>query len=134
MPIVEYPFEAAKLEERGYRVFPDELENDPNVCFHGTADENRQPIIEEGFKPRTDLPGAPPEALKSVSFAKGSSLPLQHACEARAGGTKNGCILVVRFATFDNVACNVADVWVYRRDRMPEVIGYCIIPADYKHK
>lgn len=60
MPIVEYSFEAAKLKERGYRVFPDELENDPNIYFHGTAARNRQPIADEAFKRAATQPFADP--------------------------------------------------------------------------
>ncbi|MET4514363.1 hypothetical protein [Bradyrhizobium sp. I1.7.5] len=35
--------------EGGYRLFPAEPENNPNVFFHGTADTNRQLIIDGGF-------------------------------------------------------------------------------------
>jgi hypothetical protein len=128
----KYEFEGAKLEQRGYRVFPEELENDPCVCFHGTSEEKSELIRNEGFKIPASLPSAPPHSLTSVNFAKRSGLALRYACEARADTTKKGCILVVRFASFDGVVCNPDIVEVHRQDRMPEIIGCCSIPADYR--
>jgi hypothetical protein len=59
--IKEYPFNGAN-EENCYRLFPDEIENDEQVFFHGTAEGNLQSIIGDGFRI--------PDQLKSISFAK----------------------------------------------------------------
>lgn len=36
-------------EENGYRQFPAELEDNPNVFFHGTAEQNLASILANGF-------------------------------------------------------------------------------------
>jgi hypothetical protein len=46
---LEHPF--GKPGERNhYRIFPDELANDPHVYFHGTERRVLQAILEEGFR------------------------------------------------------------------------------------
>src|ERR1700730_12078547 len=102
----KYEFEGAKLEQRGYRVFPEELENDPCVCFHGTSEEKSELIRNEGFKIPASLPSALPQSLTSVNFEECDQLALRYACEPRDDTTKKGCIVVVRFASFDGVVRN----------------------------
>lgn len=91
-PIKECPFLSAD-EARGYRLFPEELQNDECVAFHGTADAHRVKIIGSGF--------AFVGKLQSLSFAKTSSLALRYACEARSEASPEGCVLAVRFRALE---------------------------------
>jgi len=119
---MEYLFRGAS-EENGYRLFPAELESDDLVAFHGTAETNLRSIIDNGFT----FAGS----LHSLSFAKNSSLALKYACDARTEASPNGCVLAVRFASLDNVVVETSIIHVHRLDQQPEVIGYCVVPADY---
>ena len=69
-------------DKTGYRVFPDEMENDPLIFFLGTAASNLRPIVAGGFRPV--------KALTSISFARTSSLALRYACEGRAPASPRG--------------------------------------------
>ncbi|MEZ0084931.1 hypothetical protein ABIF72_007429 [Bradyrhizobium japonicum] len=64
----EYPFLAVDAPSGNYNVFPETLENDPDIYFHGTAASALKPIITNGFKPAN--------TLYSVSFSATSSLAL----------------------------------------------------------
>lgn len=123
MPI-GYSFLGASAEN-GYCLFPDYLENDELVAFHGTAEANLSSILANGFT-RGCLP--------SVSFAKSSSLALRYACEARTEASPNGCVLAVRFGLLNRpgIAVEHSVIHVYKLDEQPAVIGYCVVPADYQ--
>lgn len=112
-------------EETGYRLFPAELENDEHIFFHGTADANRQSIIDDGFRIGGHLP--------SVSFGKTSAVPLKYACEARSGTSPEGCVLAVRFSslTKPGIVAEAFGLHVYKFDEQPSIVGYCVIPANY---
>jgi hypothetical protein len=124
MPIC-YPFPGANVEN-GYRIFPDYLENDEFVAFHGTAEANLSSIIGHGFT----FAGS----LRSLSFATSSSLALGYACRARTDTSLNGCVLTVRFGLFDRpgIVVETSVIHVHKLDEQPAVIGYCIVPADYE--
>lgn len=57
----EYPFKGADEKNR-YRLFPNEMENDDLIAFHGTAEINKQSITDNGFTFAA--------TLRSLSFAK----------------------------------------------------------------
>lgn len=73
------------IQDREYRVFPEELENDSQVLFHGTSHEAFKAICKEGFKAA--------KKLSSISFAHNSSLAMGYAC----GPEDNGVIIAIRF-------------------------------------
>ncbi|TGQ46936.1 hypothetical protein [Mesorhizobium sp. M00.F.Ca.ET.216.01.1.1] len=123
--ITEYPFPWPD-EDKGYRVFPDAMENDDLVAFHGTGRGNLESIIGNRFTFNGPL--------QSLSFAKESSGALPYACSKRSVASPEGCIIAVRFAPpiprpYGVVETSV--IHVYRLDQQPEVVGYCIVPADY---
>ncbi|WP_406873352.1 hypothetical protein WHT83_06555 [Aminobacter sp. P9b] len=123
--ITEYPFPWPD-EEKGYRVFPQAMEDDALVAFHGTARANLDSIITDGFQ----FAGS----LQSLSFAKQSPSSLSHACGRRSETSPEGVVIAVRFAPpipRHYVTVETSDIHVYRLDEQPEVIGYCIVPADY---
>jgi hypothetical protein len=123
--IKEYPFPWPD-QDKGYNLFPDELEDDELIAFHGTAEANRQSIVNEGFK----FGGT----LNSVSFAKQSALALKYGSEARTQASPRGCVVVVRFAEpilRPGIKVETSTIHVYSLDEKPEVIGYCVIPEDY---
>lgn len=122
--LAAFPF-PAQPENEGYCIFAIELEKDPLIAFHGTSESNLGSIIPQGFKIEGELP--------SCSFAKGSPLALRYACERRSEVSPNGCVVVVRFQSLDGVKEETSIIHVYRPERMPEVIGYCIVPASYNH-
>jgi len=119
---IKYPFAGAN-EENGYRLFTDELENSDLVAFHGTAETNLLSIIDNGFRIEPPFP--------STSYARNSSHALKYACEKRSGNSPNGCVLIVRFRSLQNVTVESGVIHVYRQEFQPELIGYCVIPASY---
>lgn len=121
----EYPFEGAD-EENGYRLFPVDLENDDHVAFHGTAEANIRSIIDNGFT----FAGS----LQSLSFAKSSTFALKYACDARTEASPNGCVLAVRFVSLDRpgIMVETSIIHVYKLEEQPKVIGYCVVPANYR--
>lgn len=127
MPI-EYPF-PANPEATEYRVFPPHLENDNHVFFHGTADANRHTILANGFK----FP--PPPLAQSISFATTSSLALRYASQARGVSPAAGCIFAVRYddLTRNGLKPEMSMLHDYTLDPAPLIIGYCIVPPDYRH-
>jgi len=112
-----------------YRVFPPELEDDDHVFFHGTADAHRASILTTGFR----IPSPP--LAQSVSFAKTSSLPLRYASDLRSVTSPAGCIFAVRYEdlTRKGLKVEVSMIHDYTLDPPPLIIGYCIVPASYRH-
>jgi hypothetical protein len=124
----EYPFKTPR--DNQYRVFPDELENDPEIFFHGTEERVLEAIRSDGFK----FPD-PPKA-QSVSFARDSSLALGYASDKRSIASPKGCVIAVRFGV-DNRSLRREEpfgIHVDSFDPQPEIVGYCIVPADYDHR
>ena len=124
--ILDYEFPWPN-EEKGYAIFPKELENDPLVLFHGTQKKNLESIIKDGFKPR------PP--LASVSYAKNSVYSLTHVMRQREP-QEDDVIIVVRFETLDTPAIrdNMQDIHVDNPELQPKIIGYCTMPHTYEHR
>jgi hypothetical protein len=124
--IREYPFIANA--DNGYRNFPD-LENDPNVVFHGTSEEAARSIMKSGqFKPS--------ESLSSIGFCKtsdGTFVWFLDKLGKNPTGTGNGCILAVRFDDIRALRDEPSHVYLDPGGPEPEIIGYCIVPADYRH-
>jgi len=112
-------------ERDGFHLFNEELENNSMIAFHGTAEGNLQSIIEKGFRIEGEL--------QSCSFAKNSPLALRYAREKRSEASPNGCVVVVRFGSLDEVTEESSIFYVYKLKAMPEVVGYCIVPACYRH-
>lgn len=118
MCIPEYEF-SKPTEENDYRLFSEELENNPHVAFHGTPSSNFEPIVANGF----NIP---------ASFAKNSSEALRHAYLQHEGAEL--CILVVRFDSLDGLADEGPHLQLHDPDpkAQPKMIGRMVIPADYK--
>lgn len=124
-PPKKYPFPWPD-QDKGYSLFPHELENDELVAFHGTSEMALRPIIENGFK----FGGA----LQSVSFARQSSLALNYGSSARTPKSPIGCVLLVRFSPpipRQGIVVEPSVIHVYKLEELPKVIGYCIIPQEY---
>lgn len=124
--ITQFPFPYPN-EERGYRLFPEKLEADEHIVFHGTAAANLQSIIDHGFKPGP--------ALVTISFARTSEIALSYACKARSAQSPSGCVLAVRFDSLrvPGVAHEIDCILVHQKlGPKPTVVGYCEIPADYR--
>jgi RNA:NAD 2'-phosphotransferase (TPT1/KptA family) len=118
MEVFDFP---SDIQERDYRVFPDTLEKDAEVLFHGTSRDAFEAISREGFSPS--------KVLKSVSFARDSALALSYACQDEG----NGVILVVRFCSQSGVRQESSIVYLDDLKNQPEIIGYCIVPYTYRH-
>ena len=131
MSLIEYPF-PADPSSTGYCVFPDELERDDLVVFHATPIANFEPILTNGFK-IPDPSGTNP--LRSVSFAKKSCTALDHAIRKRRDRPGEYCIFVVRYQSLDRqgVVINVSDIHDYTPDPPRHIVGYCKVPAAYRH-
>ena len=61
--IKEYEFQALG-EENNYQQFPDEIETNNHILFHGTAEVNFENIKKQGFQLKAD------GELSSISFAE----------------------------------------------------------------
>lgn len=120
----EYPFPWPD-QDKGYDLFPLELESDNLVFFHGTAKRNLCSIIDKGF--------VIPASLPSISFARRSGLALKYACEARSADSPEGCVLAVRLQCINKQGMKVEafGLHVYKFDSQPVIIGYCVVPDDY---
>ena len=118
------------MNERGdYRAFPLELEEDPNVVFHGTAMSNFDSIRAEGLKR-----GSGAGALKSISYAKSSMSSLDHWTRRRDDG-QDGVIIAFRFDSLDGL--DVETSYIYDRKYppgRPEIIGYVLVSGAYIHR
>lgn len=125
MKIIEVEFEKP-TEARGFRLFSDKLENDPNVLFHGTSEDFAESIMDKGFMPNGELP--------STSFVTTSSVPLKYACEMRGNGQR-GAVLAAEFETSEVDGFRKEGDVVYLDDHriQPKKIYYCYIPDYYKH-
>ncbi len=119
-----YPF-PANPEDHNYRLFPDELENNERIFFHGTNAFAAEQIIANGFKFG--------RILASVSFDKNSALALRYACEARNTSSPEGCVLAVQYEDVSYLEIGTTVVHDYKLDPQPIVIGYCIVPASYNY-
>ena len=131
MEEVEYPFpeEPAATD---YCVFPAALEEEELVLFHATPAEILESILRDGFR-IPDPSGN--NGLASVSFAKRSDMALIHAMTKRAQKLGAYCIIVVRYESFNRLGLknNLSDVHDYTLDPSPKIIGYCTVPASYRH-
>ncbi len=129
--MTEYPF-PTDLEDRSYCVFPDELEQDDLVLFHGTPLENLASIRGNGFRlPRPD----DNNPLTGVSFARKSSLAFSHAMNKRKSHLGDYCIIAVRYMSMDFphiVNDGAGIVHDYKLDPLPQCVGFCIVPESYQ--
>lgn len=123
--MIAYQF-PENLEDRGYKIFPEDLEKARNIYFHGTSEINFESILQGGFKILGDVP--------SLSFSNESSLALRYACEKRDALSPNGVVLAIQYPQdLDFIKHESFGIHVYRTDIQPQIIGYCIIPKDYQH-
>lgn len=120
----EYPFPSAP-EENEYRIFPDAMENDGLIFFHGTAEKNLASIVDNGFRISGNL--------SSVSFARNSSLSLRYASEVRDDSSPCGVVLAVRFDCLNkpHIVQEGFGLHVYDLSVRPQIVGYCVVPANY---
>ena len=123
--------------EKGYSLFPSEMEDDPLVLFHGTAIGRFDPIISEGFKSGKELGGGtdPSYHLESVSYANSSSHSLMHVCNTR---DRNGggvfVVFVVKFPSLPSagITVNQSDIHVFDPRIEPTILGFCVVPESYR--
>jgi hypothetical protein len=134
--MTEYPFPKPN-SNIGYSLFPNTLEDDPNILFHGTSIENLDLIVNEGFKSGAELDGGtdPNFKLDSISFAMKSNQCLGHVCQHRdKGNLGDYVVFAVEFDSIDlpGIKVNPSDVHVYDKNIKPIIIGYTVVPNDYK--
>jgi hypothetical protein len=123
--ITEFPFPNLP-DETGYKLFPEELENDLSVAFHGTSKERLASIIDSGFRLS--------QSTGSASFARSSALALRYASGARSPDSPEGVVIAVRFASLQPPGVeDDGHSIIYLRDlkQQPKIIGFCIVPAAY---
>ncbi|NTI46631.1 hypothetical protein G6L94_31020 [Agrobacterium rhizogenes] len=131
MSIVEYPFPGSThMEELHYCVFPDKLENDERVLFHGTLADDFEKIKRDGFKSAVQLGNA--RGLGSVSYAKQSSAALSHIRNRHPNDKV--IIIAVQFdsaTTRRGMVANASDIHVYDGTQ-PNIVGFCKVPSEYQ--
>ncbi|WP_417449558.1 hypothetical protein [Kordiimonas sp.] len=121
-----YEFPCSPSENQ-YRVFPDHLENDESIFFHGTSEQNACSILSGGFQ----INGT----LSSVSFSTNSSLALGYACTKRLEQGGRGAVLAVRFRNTSppEIATEPFGIHVYDLNIEHKIEGICWVPDDYQH-
>lgn len=124
--IKEYEFQALG-EENSYQQFPDEIETNNHILFHGTAEAHFENIKKQGFQPKAD------GELSSISFAKSSSLALNYACADRNDFSPKGIIIVVDISKIKQECIVEQSFGIHLSPKFqPEIIGYCLVPENYK--
>ena len=125
MKSFEYAF-PTNPQDSNYRLFPLNLEEDPLVYFHGTAETSLSSILKQGFQFKC--------TLRSISFAKTSALPLRYACEKRSESSPNGCVIAVRYCeeNLSKVVLEGEFLTDFILDPQPTIIGFCVVPARYQ--
>jgi len=119
-PLIQFQW-PSNIRDAEYRVFPDEIENDSDILFHGTSCAAFEFIQRDGFKATKVLP--------SISFARQSSLALSYACN-RAG---NGVVIAVRFRLGSGLRHEHSIVYLDDPANQPQLVGYCLVPDSYRH-
>ena len=115
-------------EESSYCVFNSELEENPHVFFHLTPKRNFDSIISNGFLSAAELNIG---KIESVSYAKKSS-----GCFANKGTKiiEDIVVFAVEFdaSEFAEIVVNNSDIYVYKKEIQPTILGYCEFPRGYK--
>lgn len=117
-----------KTDIYNFNLFPKDLEDDKLILFHGTSQKNFHSILDNGFKAVAPL--------ESVSYAFESRSCLSHVCGKRPqNNSENDVVFAVRFETLDDkkIVRNSSDIHVYSSTIRPKILGYCVVPFDYKH-
>jgi len=125
--VTEYPFPEPN-EKNGYLLFPNSLENEELVVFHGTARSNLDSIIEGNFKVSGEL--------ESISFSSTSSPALGYGCNKRSEQSPEGVVLAVKLQSLNkpHVVSSGGIIHLYKPEQVPPcILGYCIIPENYVH-
>ena len=128
MSIVEYPFESELLADRGYCLFPREIEDDALVLFHATSDDRLEGIQKEGIKPGNEVGGT----LSTISYATASSTAFTHWTMTRKGGV-DGVVLALKFEDMSEIYEAEGTKRSRALTRQPVIIGVCRIPSTYRH-
>lgn len=134
--MIEYQFPWPN-EEKGYNLFPQNLEENENILFHGTFMRNFDSICKNGFL-SADVIGKgtnPNFKLQSVSYAKNSSQCLAHVCDLRnSSEDKAVLVFMVQFESISQsrIHVNISDIHVYDPAIQPKIIGYCVVPEEYR--
>lgn len=121
----------APCEANNYCLFDKELEENPNIVFHTTRIEKFNSILEKGFLSAKELGIETDVQLESVSYAKSSS-----GCIAHRGSTQDVdyVVIIVKFEDINDsrIANNGDVIHIYHKELQPEIVGYTIIPKEYK--
>ena len=118
------------LEAASYSIFGIELDLDINVAFRAVRISEMDLILKHGFQPRN---------IKSeISFAKSSSATLIYVDEYIQDTDDDVCIFAARFSNSldKRIVQDGPYLHIYRTDLrpdiLPEIIGYCLVPKDYR--
>ena len=90
---------------------------------------NFENIKKQGFQPKAD------GELSSISFAKKSSLALSYACAARNNLSPKGIIIMVDISNIRQECIVDQNFGIHLSPKFqPKIIGYCLVPENYKFK
>ena len=126
--LLEYEFRSDQLEGLGYRVFPNELENNPNVLFHATSIANLAAILNNGILPGNEVG----QNLMTISYADNSMIALTHWVGVRREG-QDGVILALLFPNLDETFISEGTRYSMQLRVQPCFIGKCVVPSSYNH-
>lgn len=114
-------------EANNYCLFEQSLETDKNTFFHITKKENLESILKDNFKTAKELGIG---TLDSLSFGKNSAT-----CIANFHNEfpEDMVVIAVFFddAQLKHVYDEAAEIKVHKKEIVPEILGYCDIPAGY---
>jgi hypothetical protein len=112
-------------------VFPSTIENDPLVYFHATDARNFDAIVEDGFKSKNALCGC---GSPYMSFGKRSCVSYGYLIQNHKP-SEEWRILAIRYINTDpnDLRADAETINPITLVPPPEIIGYCIIPADHQY-
>ena len=127
MPLQYYDLPEGSLEDRHYRVFPEDIESDPLIVFHATPAANLDSIVENGLLPG-NMAGA---NLETISYGEDSMAAMirwqNHPLKAQ-----EWVVLALKFSNRDELYDANGTTHSNALRVQPEIAGVIVLPAGYR--
>jgi hypothetical protein len=123
-----YDLPNGSLEDRGYRLFDDDIEEDELIVFHATPAKNQDGILADGLHPGAKFGGN----LKTISYGETSrdAMIHRHYCDTKT--TEDWVVLVLKFETRDELYNDHGTLRSGPLKKQPAIIRMMEIPAGYE--
>lgn len=128
MAPTNYVLPKGSLEDRGYLLFDDDLEEDKLIVFHATPARNLDGILTDGLHPGAKFGGN----LNTISYGETSKDAMVHRHYSDTKTTEDWVVLALKFETRDELYEDHGTLRSGPLRKQPEVIGVMKIPAGYE--